>query len=77
MGLWHAIDRAVAKPNDNGKLKTVCTINLKEKKQEWTSLHSYQLLQLYRIYVIYVEIEFIVFLIGSGKHFEEIGGGGG
>ena len=25
MGLWHAIDRAATKPNDNGKLTTVCT----------------------------------------------------
>ena len=30
MGLWHAIDRAAAKPHDNGKLTTVCTVNWAE-----------------------------------------------
>ena len=29
----HAIDRAAAKPNDNGKLQTVYQL---ERKQEWT-----------------------------------------
>ena len=73
MGLWHAIDRAAAKPHDNGKLQTVCTTNWKENKQEWTSLQF--VLTAAVIYVIYVELEFIVVLIDSGTHFEEIGGG--
>ena len=38
MGVRHAIDRAVAKSNDNGKLATVCPGNWKENKQEWMSL---------------------------------------
>ena len=38
MGLWHATDRAVAEPHDNGKLAVVCTGNWAENEQEWSSL---------------------------------------
>ena len=68
MGLWHAIDRAVTKDHDNGKLAVICTGNWTENEQEWASLQFISTVAVVKfIYVIYVELEFIVFLIGSGS----------
>ena len=67
MGFWHAIDTAVAKPHDNGKLATVCTGNWTENELESASLKFISTAAVVKIYVIYVELEFIVFLIISGE----------
>ena len=71
MGLWHAIDRAATKPNDNGNLATVCSGNWRENKQKWTSLQFVSSASVLKTLCnIYVEIEFIVFSINSGERGE-------
>ena len=54
MGLLDAIDRAAAKPHDNGRFKTVCTTSWKENQASKQA--SKQFISTAAVYVIYVEI---------------------
>ena len=58
----------LAIPHDNGKHAFICTCNWTENEQEWTCLQFISTAAVVKfIYVIYVELEFIVYLIGSGS----------